>query len=109
MTQAQQARIAGFNASLAVRGLTVTIEGANPPRQFLALFEDITASLADFEVASEQVLACRLHILSTAEGLAEIKYGSVLTDDAGRRFRVTKREPHDIKTVFTCILDEAAT
>ena len=104
MTASQIARIAGFNASLNTRGVSVSLEGAS--LKLVALVEDRGVEFDGFEVGQIDTQPTKIHVLNTDLGTAAINHGDILKEDeSGRRHRVLRRESYDIKTVFVCTLE----
>src|SRR5690348_10800879 len=109
-TESQLARIAGFNEALARRGLAVTFDGITftagdggpQPVTFTILWEPEGNTFDTFEVSENPRNISRLHILNSDPNIGMIVIGSLLIEnESGRRHTVTRREPRDIKTIFT--------
>jgi hypothetical protein len=104
LTTSQQHCLAGFKAALSVRGIAVALSGTQ--FEFIALVDDKGASPAEFEVSASDVHATDVHILNSAQGISEIKFGSLLVEaKSGTIHRVVRRTAYAFKTVFGCVID----
>ncbi len=106
MTATQQARIAGFNASLTQRGVSLLLVGT--ALAFDALVEDLGPSAEEFETGRNREMFSRVYILNTSSGLEHVQYNSVFSDaKLGKTHTVLGSEPHDILTSFRCRTESA--
>lgn len=100
-------RLSGFNASLAVRGVTVSLDGSSSV--FKVLVEELSVESIQGEIENADEQYAQLHVLNSAAGLSEIVYNSRLsTVGGGRVYAVLKKNVDDIKTVFRCRVEESA-
>ncbi len=109
MNPAQQARTAGFTASLSVRGVRVYAPPYDVLAGLLVILEPVESGGGEFAVARETATAVRMHVLRDHLAETTIGMGSVLRDsDAAFVYRVILVEdnPANVVVVFTC---EAAT
>jgi hypothetical protein len=103
MTATQKARRAGFNASLAQRGVSLLLEGTD--FSFDALVEPVIPDAGQFSLSEATRDASKIHVLRDATGVDQITVGSVLNDDdSGKSHRVAKVDDHptNIVLVFHC-------
>jgi hypothetical protein len=112
MTQAQQLRIAGFNASISARGLIFRLDKF----EFVGLAEDLgRGGSGNFEVTeNDRRMFSDIHIANDASNVLSLNTGDVLVEydrasnqPTGRQHTITDRKKHDIKVVFTCSTDYA--
>lgn len=93
MTNAQTARLEGFNASLTERGVSLQVYPAGAT--FTALVERIAPESAEFAVGSDvEREGSRIHVLRTSKP-ATFKPGATLYDAAAARYhRIQRVEDH---------------
>lgn len=103
MTAAQQARLAGFNASLAQRGVSVS----TPQGKAQVLVELSGIGYEETEAGSFGVEPSKLHVPLGTAAFAELKHGDLVTEDKSRRVHRVLRGPErlDFKLVFHCVLE----
>lgn len=107
MTIAQQKRTLGFNASLSLRGVSVSVEGSNPGIALRVIVEPIPAPAESYHISKETRQYSNLHILRTSLQQSEacIEIGSTLQDCTGKkrhRVEVIIDNPADIKVTWRC-------
>ena len=103
MTATQIARIAGFNASLEMRGIELSVAGSAVT--FKALIEDASLMTLDGEVAPFDQKLSKIHVLNCPE-TSVVKHGTVFVDvSGGLKHTVCGSEPFDIKTVYRCVTE----
>ena len=100
-------RLAGFNASLTVRGVSVELEGSGV--SFSVLVEELSLESVQGEIENADEEYARLHVLNSATGLSSVVYNSrLVTAGGGRTYTVLGKNTEDIKTVFRCSVEEPA-
>ena len=102
MTPAQHARIEGFRAALAIRGVALDLPAANATVR--AIVEHGVPDQGEFGLARETAVGNRLHILRTHLTGIAVKVGSVFRDPVAQvTHRVTEVEddPATIAVIFT--------
>jgi hypothetical protein len=114
VTPTQQARVQGFNASLEMRGVLVSLEGDPNNTQFNALLQRIPPPPDKYPLSSELRTADKISILNSDLEAADvlIEPGSTfLSADGTTRYRVSSvdNNPLDIKTTFTCETSQVPT
>lgn len=109
MTAAQQARTVGFRASLAVRGVLLSLADASPSFEKKGLIERMPPVQPEYGKQIQNTDVVRLHFLRSDIGNRVIPTGSTfLAGDS--RFRVTSVEDNGISVavVFSCRESKAA-
>lgn len=110
-TTAQRLRLAGFRASLAVRGMTLALNGNAKSCKFLINPQGQAAG--EWELSKEEGATDELHVLREHLGNQRVKVGDVWTDPIrSTTYRVVSVEdtPVNIAVVFrvtTAALAEA--
>ena len=103
MTAAQQARVEGFLAALAHRGIALELLPDGTP--VTALVEPAEPDQGEFALARETAAASRIHVLrSHLEGLT-LGHGRVLREVESRathRVIAIADSPVSVAVVFTC-------
>jgi hypothetical protein len=101
LTPVQKARLVGFKASLAQRGILLSLQGTE--LSFNALVQPFVPDGGEFSVSNETRNASKIHVLRDSPGIEQIAVGSVLADSA-TACRVTHIEdtPVNIALVFHC-------
>jgi hypothetical protein len=106
-TPSQKGRIAGFKASLAVRGITVKLDGADST--YNALVDETGKAGDQFEVSLDQRHFSNLSILRDSPNLADIQADCVLIEvdeegePCGRTFTITDKTEGDIKITYKAV------
>lgn len=102
MSPAQQARVEGFRAALAVRGVALDLPSANATIR--GIVEHGVPDHSEYGLARETAVGNRLHFLRSHLTGIQVKVGSVFRDPVARvTHRVTEVEddPANVAVVFT--------
>jgi hypothetical protein len=103
MTLAQQARLQGWNASLRVRGVSVSLHPSGPVLK--ALIEPVVPESEEYALSKEVRNYSKVHILRTSVGATKIGPGSSFINQVtGETYRVAEVEDNgiDIKVIYHC-------
>ncbi len=102
MTEAQQARIEGFRASLSVRGIRLK----HPQGELQALIEPVPSELGEYAISGPDEATERLSMLRVdLASVPAVRIGdSFLDESGGLTYRVTRVRDHPASVVveFDC-------
>lgn len=105
MTAAQQARTVGFRASLAVRGIDVSLEAQNGSTEVTvkALIEKLNPIVPEYGKQIERSELVRLHVLRTSLAGHPVVTGRIFIAES-KRYRVVNVVDNAISValVFEC-------